>query len=117
MIKEVEKTFKDTNRFELFTGSKSESTILLYEKLGYKKYKTERPNEKSELVYLEKYINNSDNTTSHISTIYDGQIKSTIPYYECFHKETINFIKVAKNNPKVWLDPRWRGSATRAIYQ
>jgi len=49
-------------------------------------------------------MNNSDNSTAHISTYYDGQVKNTIPYYECFHKETINFIKVAKDNPKVWLD-------------
>lgn len=49
-------------------------------------------------------MNISDNSTAHISAYYDGQVKNTIPYYECFHKETINFIKVAKNNPKVWLD-------------
>ena len=49
-------------------------------------------------------MNNSDNSTAHISTYYDRQVKNTIPYYECFHKETINLVKVAKNNPKVWLD-------------
>ena len=49
-------------------------------------------------------MNNSDNSTAHLSEYYDSQIRSTIPYYECFHKETINFIKSAKNNPKIWLD-------------
>ena len=49
-------------------------------------------------------MNNIDNSTAHSSMQYDGQINSTIPYYECFHKETINLIRTVKNNPKVWLD-------------
>ncbi len=49
-------------------------------------------------------VNDSDNTTSHNSTIYDSKIRSTIAYYDCFHKETINLIRAIKNNPKVWLD-------------
>lgn len=57
LVKEVEETFKEIRRFELFAGTKSQSNILLYEKLGYVKFKTERYTEKSEIVYLEKYTN------------------------------------------------------------
>ncbi len=46
----------------------------------------------------------SDNSTPHFSSIYDEQVKNTIPYYDCFHLETINFIKSTRMNPKVWLD-------------
>jgi tRNA (cmo5U34)-methyltransferase len=49
-------------------------------------------------------MNNLDNTTAHTSVTYDSQIRNTIPYYDCFHKETINFIRSAKSNPKIWLD-------------
>jgi len=49
-------------------------------------------------------MNISDNLTPHIAAYYDGKIKNTIPYYECHHKEIIKLIKVAKNNPTIWLD-------------
>ncbi len=49
-------------------------------------------------------MNNADNSTAHLSTEYDSKINSTIPYYSNFHLETINFIKVINNNPKIWLD-------------
>lgn len=57
LIKKVEETFKDISRFELFTGNKSERNILLYEKLGYRKFKIEKYSKESEFVYLEKCIN------------------------------------------------------------
>lgn len=46
----------------------------------------------------------ADNTTPHLSDIYDSQILSTIPYYESFHNETINLVKAYKGEPQVWLD-------------
>ena len=49
-------------------------------------------------------MKNLDNSTAHLSEVYDTQINSTIPYHNCFHSETINFIKAVKNNPSVWLD-------------
>jgi ribosomal protein S18 acetylase RimI-like enzyme len=55
LIRAVEDDFKEYKRFELFAGTKSFSNILLYEKLGYVKYKTGKYNENSEIVYLEKY--------------------------------------------------------------
>jgi len=45
-----------------------------------------------------------DNTTPHLSAVYDSQIGNTIPYYECFHQETMNIVKAAGFEPKIWLD-------------
>lgn len=45
-----------------------------------------------------------DNSTSHIADEYDGKINQTIPYYEMFHKETINTVKVHNSNLAAWLD-------------
>ncbi len=49
-------------------------------------------------------MNQFDNSTPHLSAVYDSQILNTIPYYECFHNEAINIIKVIKKEPKIWLD-------------
>lgn len=51
----VEIFFK-CKRYELFTGHRSEKNLALYEKLGYKRYKTETISEALSLIYLEKYI-------------------------------------------------------------
>ena len=45
-----------------------------------------------------------DNNSSHMSEDYDLQIINTIPYYESFHKETLNIIKVILDKPNIWLD-------------
>jgi tRNA (cmo5U34)-methyltransferase len=45
-----------------------------------------------------------DNSTPHLSSNYDEQVRNTIPYYDCFHMETINLIKSTCANPKIWLD-------------
>jgi tRNA (cmo5U34)-methyltransferase len=45
-----------------------------------------------------------DNSTPHLSSKYDAQIRNTIPYYDDFHAETIHFIKATGMNPKLWLD-------------
>jgi GNAT superfamily N-acetyltransferase len=41
-------------RFELFTGYKSEKSLHLYKKLGYKEFKTGKDAEGLSLIYLEK---------------------------------------------------------------
>jgi len=46
----------------------------------------------------------SDNTTSHTAEAYDSQVRKTLPYYDCFHDETLNLIKAAGITPKTWLD-------------
>jgi tRNA (cmo5U34)-methyltransferase len=46
----------------------------------------------------------SDNTTPHPAQLYDDHISSTIPYYGCFHEETINIVKAVMKEPGLWLD-------------
>lgn len=43
-------------RFELFTGHRSERNLALYEKAGYKPFKTVRAGERESLIYLEKNL-------------------------------------------------------------
>ena len=44
------------------------------------------------------------NSTPHSSTEYDRQVRRTIPYYEHFHRETIDLVQIAKPDPSCWLD-------------
>ena len=44
------------------------------------------------------------NKKHHFLTDYDGQIHDIIPYYDLFHKETINIVRLIKSNPTIWLD-------------
>ena len=46
----------------------------------------------------------SDNSSAHPAAQYDAQIRNTIPYYDCFHEETIKLIKAMKIQPNVWID-------------
>ena len=46
----------------------------------------------------------NDNKTPHKSSEYDIKVRKTIPFYECFHQQTINLIKTIKPNVKKWLD-------------
>ncbi|MGQ9721967.1 MAG: GNAT family N-acetyltransferase [Candidatus Jordarchaeum sp.] len=55
LMSEIEAIFKDAKRFELFTGHKSERNFYLYQKGGYKKFKTEKVNENLKLIYMEKF--------------------------------------------------------------
>ncbi|MEM8965375.1 MAG: GNAT family N-acetyltransferase [Bacteroidota bacterium] len=54
MMNHLESIFPTVNRFELFTGHRSERNLYLYKKLGYKEYKRQRMNDKLELIFLEK---------------------------------------------------------------
>lgn len=45
-----------------------------------------------------------DNTTPHTAETYDQQVRRTLPYYDCFHEETLNLIKATGTKPKAWLD-------------
>lgn len=49
-------------------------------------------------------MKDTDNTTPHKSEEYDSQIEDIIPYYSCFHRETINLVKSLPCEPKNWLD-------------
>ncbi len=61
LIKKIENKFSYVDRFELFTGFKSEKNLHLYQKLGYKIFKSEELNENVKLQYLEKYNTKSKN--------------------------------------------------------
>jgi ribosomal protein S18 acetylase RimI-like enzyme len=54
LMRGIEETFKEARRFELFTGHKSEKNLHLYEKLGYRVFKTVKANERLTIVFLEK---------------------------------------------------------------
>jgi len=53
LLMEIEEMFR-CGRFELFTGEKSVKAIHLYEKLGYKRFKAEKPAGNVTLIFLEK---------------------------------------------------------------
>lgn len=55
LMNEIETIFEGCKRFELFTGRKSKRNLYLYQKRGYKKFKTEKTSENLKLVYLEKF--------------------------------------------------------------
>jgi len=54
LMDEIEKRFQGVERFELFTGHKSEGNLRFYERLGYRPFRSEKVSETLELVYLEK---------------------------------------------------------------
>jgi len=41
LMSQIELVFNNSLKYELFTGSKSRKNIYLYEKIGYKRFKTE----------------------------------------------------------------------------
>jgi ribosomal protein S18 acetylase RimI-like enzyme len=54
LMSAIETEFPSVRRFELFTGSRSEGNIRLYERLDYRIFRTERLSPQVELVFLEK---------------------------------------------------------------
>jgi GNAT superfamily N-acetyltransferase len=54
LMHEIEACFSKAGRYELFTGHKSERNLYLYQKLGYRPFRTQKINEKLRLVFLEK---------------------------------------------------------------
>jgi ribosomal protein S18 acetylase RimI-like enzyme len=54
LIKAIEEHFSEVQRFELFTGEKSERNIYIYQKQGYRIFKTKTLSDQVNLVYLEK---------------------------------------------------------------
>jgi len=55
-MKEIENIFKECERFELFTGHKSEKNLYLYQKLGYKIFKNEKITDNLSFIYFGKII-------------------------------------------------------------
>jgi ribosomal protein S18 acetylase RimI-like enzyme len=54
LMNEIEKRFPEAERFELFTGHRSEGNLRLYARLGYRVFKREKISETLEFVYMEK---------------------------------------------------------------
>jgi len=54
LMQEIEESFSQAERFELFTGHRSERNLHLYDKLGYEVFKEEPLHADLILVYLEK---------------------------------------------------------------
>jgi GNAT superfamily N-acetyltransferase len=50
----IEECFREVPRFEIFTGEKSARNIHLYQRLGYRIFRTARLTDKVTLVYMEK---------------------------------------------------------------
>jgi len=45
-----------------------------------------------------------DNTTPHKAAHYDVDVRKTVPFYDQFYSQTIDLVKSARPNAKVWLD-------------
>lgn len=54
LMGEIEETFSQAKRYELFTGHLSERNLYFYQKQGYKIFKREKITEDLTLVFLEK---------------------------------------------------------------
>jgi ribosomal protein S18 acetylase RimI-like enzyme len=54
LLAEIERKYPACRRFELFTGIKSQGNIRLYEKAGYRAFKTESVSNKLSFIYFEK---------------------------------------------------------------
>jgi ribosomal protein S18 acetylase RimI-like enzyme len=59
LMNEIERIFNSCRRFELFTGDRSERNLYLYQKLGYKIFKTAKITDQTTIVYLEKKVTGS----------------------------------------------------------
>lgn len=58
LLKAIERKF-DCQRFELFTSERSERNLYLYVKFGYREFKRVAFNERTTLVFLEKFNDNN----------------------------------------------------------
>jgi GNAT superfamily N-acetyltransferase len=54
LLHEIERCFPAAARYELFTGQKSERNLYLYQKLGYKPFRSQKITGRLTLVFLEK---------------------------------------------------------------
>lgn len=54
LMNEIERIFNHCERFELFTGDRSERNLHLYQELGYKTFKTAMITDHTAIVYMEK---------------------------------------------------------------
>lgn len=55
LMKNIEMSFHNVKRFELFTGMKSDDNIRLYKKLGYKEYHQQDLSQNVRIIFMEKF--------------------------------------------------------------
>jgi ribosomal protein S18 acetylase RimI-like enzyme len=56
LMREIEGCFPQAERYELFTGHRSKRNQYLYQKLGYRRLRSEEVSEKLTMVFLEKRV-------------------------------------------------------------
>jgi ribosomal protein S18 acetylase RimI-like enzyme len=54
LMNDIERIFYGCKRFELFTGDRSERNLYLYQKRGYRIFKTAKVTDQTNIVYLER---------------------------------------------------------------
>lgn len=54
LMKTIEQHFAQAQRYELFTGDRSERNLHLYHKLGYRVFRREKLTDQTTIVFLEK---------------------------------------------------------------
>lgn len=54
-MEQIELCFGQAQRFELFTGHKSERNVHFYERLGYRTFKSEEITKTLSFVFMEKH--------------------------------------------------------------
>lgn len=54
LLQAIEEAFPETERFELFTGFRSERNLYLYQKLGYRIFEERPLNKDFSMIFLEK---------------------------------------------------------------
>jgi len=54
LLDAAEKQFPDAERFELFTGCKSVKNLHIYQKCGYRRFRSQAVSDKLTLLFLEK---------------------------------------------------------------
>ena len=82
LLKEIEAKIDDVKRYELFTGHKSEKNLYLYQKLGYRQFRTEVIHENLHMIYLGKKREKNKLKILRIYLISRGSCKGpVIPYF------------------------------------
>lgn len=59
LLEEIENAFDQVERYELFTGHRSEKNLHLYRKLGYRIFRSHKLTEDLTLVFMEKDRSNT----------------------------------------------------------
>jgi ribosomal protein S18 acetylase RimI-like enzyme len=59
LLREIEQSFPEAERYELFTGERSERNLYLYQREGYSPYRSEAISEATRLVFLEKHASSA----------------------------------------------------------